>query len=580
MTRSLRKPLIIIVGLLIAFPLLLPVRAARLPLREKKGLRKTGRVYRHEVIVKFKPWVNSFQMDRFNQRFGTRLTRRRHFAHFVTLKVPSRQNVQSFAQRLRADPRVEYAEPNYLAFALMIPNDPYYHYQWHLDNPQYGGINLEAAWDVATGSGVTVAIIDTGIAYEDYGWFYQKASDLAATCFVPGYDFVNNDSHPNDDEGHGTHVAGTVAQSTNNNHGVAGTAFASCLMPVKVLNSNGSGSYADVAEGIRFAADHGAQVINLSLGGSQPSKTLEEAVAYAYNQGVTIIAAAGNEGSSNLVYPAAYDDYVIAVGATQYDENLAPYSNYGPSLDLVAPGGNNNLDQNNDGYADGVLQQTFERKGWRTEWAYYFMQGTSMATPHVSGAAALVIANGISGPDNVRSALEGNADDLGSPGKDNTYGWGLVNAAAALGTTPTPTATATPTSTPTPTSELTATPTPTPPPEPTSTPTPTPTSTPTLTPTATPTSPPGETVMCWQGDYQYLYRNRSQLKKFCKCAQGTYTYQTYRYFWRRRTVYRYTDAANNENWEVTTRSSYLPVYQVICADGQVYPTNQDYSWPK
>lgn len=340
-----------------------------------------------------------------------------------------REKIMEYSER----EDVEYAEPNYYAYALMVPNDEYYSYQWHLDNPEYGGINMEKAWDVSTGSGAIVAIVDTGIAYEDYGWRYKQATDLAQTSFVPGYDFVNDDSHPNDDEGHGTHVAGTVAQSTNNDIGVAGVAFDASLMPVKVLDRNGSGTYADVADGIRFAVDHGAQVINLSLGGSADSATLKDAVAYAYDHGVVVVAAAGNDGSEVLSYPAAYDEYVIAVGATQYDESLAPYSTHGPSLDLVAPGGNLNLDQNNDGYADGVLQQTFQRVGWRTEWGYYFMQGTSMATPHVAGVSALLIAHGnATTPDEIRSALQETAEDLGAPGRDDIYGYGLIDAYAAL----------------------------------------------------------------------------------------------------------------------------------------------------
>ena len=335
---------------------------------------------------------------------------------------------------------VEYAEPNYYAYALWQPNDEYYPYQWHLDKPEYGGIGMEEAWNISSGLGVTVAIVDTGVAYEYYQegrWRkYEQAPDLANTGFVAGYDFINDDAHPNDDSspGHGTHVAGTVAQSTDNSMGVAGVAFSAQLMPVKVLDSRGAGTYADVAGGIRYAVDHGAQVINLSLGGSTPSATIEEAVAYAYDEGVTVIAAAGNDGSDTISYPAAYDNYVIAVGATQYDKNLAPYSNYGASLDLVAPGGNLNFDQNDDDYGDGVLQQTYEKSVWgRISWGYYFMQGTSMAAPHVSGIAALLLAHGnATTPDDVRAALQDSAEDLGTTGRDDTYGWGLVDAYAAL----------------------------------------------------------------------------------------------------------------------------------------------------
>ncbi|MFQ6084398.1 MAG: S8 family serine peptidase, partial [Candidatus Aminicenantia bacterium] len=319
----------------------------------------------------------------------------------------------------------------------MVPNDPYYGYQWHLDNPVYGGVQAEAAWDISTGLGVTVAVIDTGVAYENYreGWKrYYRAPDFNETCFVDGYDFVNNDTHPNDDNSHGTHVAGTIAQSTNNNRGVAGVAFDACLMPVKVLGKYGSGTYADVANGIIWATNNGAQVINLSLGGSVPSLTLENAVAYAYNNGVTVVAAAGNDSSTSIVYPAAYDAYVIAVGATRYDETLAYYSNYGPSLDLVAPGGDLTVDQNGDGYGDGVLQNTFNPNSKNPrDFGYWFFQGTSMASPHVAGTAALLIANGnATTPDEIRAVLQETAEDLGTAGWDSTYGWGLIDAFAAL----------------------------------------------------------------------------------------------------------------------------------------------------
>jgi serine protease len=334
---------------------------------------------------------------------------------------------------------VAYAEPNYEAVAFFTPNDPYYQFQWHLSNGVYGGIEAERAWDVATGSGVVVAIVDTGIAYENYqrSWKekYYIAPDLAGTSFVPGYDFVNDDTHANDDNGHGTHVAGTVAQSTDNSLGIAGVAFNATLMPVKVLGKNGSGNYADVADGIRYAADNGADIITLSLGGPSPTTYLEEAVKYAHDKGVLVIAATGNDGIGSVAYPAAYDDYVVAVGATRFDETRSYYSNYGASVDLVAPGGDMGVDQNKDGYGDGVLQQTFGNK--TNDWGYYFFQGTSMATPHVAGVAALVLAHGnTANVFELRSALEESADDLGPAGRDSEYGWGLVNAFAALNWTP------------------------------------------------------------------------------------------------------------------------------------------------
>lgn len=259
---------------------------------------------------------------------------------------------------------------------------------------------------------------------------YEQAPDLGGTSFLAGWDFVNQDAHPNDDNGHGTHVAGTVAQTTNNGFGVAGVAFGVTVMPVKVLNAAGTGAYDWIADGIYYAVDNGADVISMSLGGSSGSVTLENAVAYAYNHDVVVVAASGNDNGA-VGYPAAYDAYVIAVGATQYDESRAPYSNYGSSLDVVAPGGNTGVDQNGDGYPDGVLQMTFGDTP--VDWGYWFYQGTSMATPHVSGVAALVLTRNPSlTPDEVRSVLQSTAEDLGALGWDSTFGWGLVDAEAAL----------------------------------------------------------------------------------------------------------------------------------------------------
>jgi serine protease len=209
-------------------------------------------------------------------------------------------------------------------------------------------------------------------------------------------------------------------------------------MPIKVLDRNGSGTYADIADGIRFAADEGAHVINMSLGGRFGSITLKQALAHAYGLGVTIVCASGNDGSATTVsYPAAYDAYCIAVGATRYDETVAYYSNQGASLDLTAPGGDIYVDQNEDGYGDGVLQQTFGANP--ADWGYWFYQGTSMAAPHVSGVAALLIANAVAiTPDEVREALQSTAEDKGADGWDTEYGWGIVDAYAALNYTSLP----------------------------------------------------------------------------------------------------------------------------------------------
>ena len=188
--------------------------------------------------------------------------------------------VRDFAEaRVR---RVRRAELPVSVF--FVPDDPYFRYQWNLYNKVTGGIGMEKAWAIETGDpNVIIAVLDSGVAFEDYD-DYKQAPDLAQTRFVPGYDFVNDDEHPNDDNGHGTHVTGTIAQSTNNRLGVAGVAFGCSIMPVKIIDANGLGDHFTIAQGIYFAINHGARVINLSLGGRGSSVTLERALKSAYRE--------------------------------------------------------------------------------------------------------------------------------------------------------------------------------------------------------------------------------------------------------------------------------------------------------
>jgi len=377
-----------------------------------------------EILVKFKSEISSDVINNLYSDFGATELETNQQIGFKRIAIPSMLSVEQAVSELNKRSEIEYAEPNYIVHAFMSPNDPYYSYQWHMPK-----INTGPAWDLATGTGVVVAIVDCGVAYENYGQFGQ-APDLAGTNFVPGYDFINNDSHPNDDNGHGTHVAGTVAQTTNNNLGVTGVAFNCTIMPVKVLDSFGNGSLTTVANGVTWAADHGADVINMSLGASFSSSTLQNAVIYAYNLGVTIVCAAGNSGNSIPQYPASYTQ-CISVSATRYDNTRPSYSSYGSGVDICAPGGDTSVDQNGDGYVDGVLQQTFGSS--YTSWGYYFYQGTSMASPHVAGVAALLLSyDPTLTPQQVRDAMQNTATDLGSSGWDQYYGWGLVNAYAAL----------------------------------------------------------------------------------------------------------------------------------------------------
>ncbi len=390
---------------------------------------------RGEAIVKFAPALSTADRTGALNAAGVTLIRHLLLPGYALVSFGLDEDVGLRVKALGQAPGIAMAEPNYYAFIdsppALAPNDPYYSFQWHF--PQ---IQMSSAWNLSCGSGVTVAVIDTGVAYENFG-SYSRAPDLASTNFVAGYDFINGDAHPNDDHGHGTHVAGTIAQSTNNAIGVAGVAYCASIMPVKVLDSSGSGTSANVVDGITWAVNNGAKVLNLSLGGSAYSSSMQAAVTNAYDNGRIVIAAMGNNDSSTPFYPAALTN-VIAVGAIRYDETRSYYSNYGSHIAVVAPGGDVTVDQNGDGYGDGVLQQTFyhvcgEGTPDYGSFVYCFFQGTSMAAPHVTGVAALLVANGTaSSPDHVRQALQNTAKDLGAAGWDQYYGWGLVQAYDAL----------------------------------------------------------------------------------------------------------------------------------------------------
>jgi len=297
--------------------------------------------------------------------------------------------------------------------------------------PSNYGIDAPSAWSFSQGEGVTVALLDTGCAYADYAGYYL-APDLAAAQIRPGWDFVNNDGYPNDDNGHGTHVATTLVSPVNDGIGIAGVAPGCTIMPIKVLGPDASGSYENIAGGIRYAADQGAQIINLSLTGTEPSAILQDAVQYAAAKGCLIVAAAGNESRYGVGYPARFPQ-CIAVGATRFDGRLADYSDRGSGLTLVAPGGDTTLDQNGDGYPDGILAQTFDPQKGYDSFGYYFYAGTSMAAPQVSGVAALALsANPHLSAGALRQELLSSATHLGGRGWNPTYGYGLVNAMAAV----------------------------------------------------------------------------------------------------------------------------------------------------
>ncbi len=303
----------------------------------------------------------------------------------------------------------EYIEPDYIYSALFAPNDPFWSQQWNLRS-----INVERAWEETKGSGVTVAVIDTGVS---------RVPDLKDTKFADGYDFVNDRVEADDDNGHGTHVAGTIAQTTNNGYGVAGIAYEASIMPLKVLSAGGSGTIADIAEAIKFAADNGADVINMSLGGPGESQMMQEAIDYAHSKGVVIVAAAGNEDESSAGYPARYAN-VIGVSALDSNGAKAFYSNFGAGVDISAPGGDTRT-----GEIGGILQNTIDAQTGQPVFAAY--QGTSMASPHVAGVAALIKAVGVSDPNDARSILLESARKIENDPL-NHFGAGQLDAAAAV----------------------------------------------------------------------------------------------------------------------------------------------------
>jgi serine protease len=379
--------------------------------------------------------------------------------HTRLLRLAPGVSVTSALSRLRARHDVVWAVPDYRAHASgeFIPNDPgtggvpsdWKLLQWNFLGTF--GVNAPEAWaNVAAdgapgGRGVVVAVLDTGVAYANRGRF-RRSPDFGPHEFVRGYDFIDHTSFPNDHNGHGTFVAGTIAEATNNRLGLTGLAYGARLMPVRVLNSQGEGEASKIAEGVRFAVHHGARVINLSLEFSSEVTSsdipeLIEALRYARRRGVVVVAAAGNESHTTIAYPARAPD-VIAVGATTEHGCLASYSNDGSGLTLVAPGGGADADLPGDpnchpelSSGHYIYQMTYTGSSPHRFGFPAGYEGTSMASPHVAATAALIIASGVLGrhpsPAQVAARLRATARPLGGPGDSRLYGAGLVNAGAA-----------------------------------------------------------------------------------------------------------------------------------------------------
>lgn len=401
-------------------------------------------------------------------------------ADFDIVAIPHEADPQAVAEALGARPDVVWAQPRYRVHAMFRPNDPLYPFQWN-----FPALDMEGAWAINPGASrdIIVAVLDSGVAHRNITVRYRSAFDFrlslggpvfpalglvdvpfatapelgGAERFVAPWDFIWDDDLPVDLEGHGTHVAGTIGQLTNNGTGVAGMAFNVRLMPVKVLqevwdfifDSPGTGTDDTVARAIRYAADQGAQVINMSFGreGGGPATAVEEAIRYAVSRGAFVVVAAGNDRETGnrpnrIAEAAPRIDGMVAVGAVGRDLRVAYYSTTGAHVELAAPGGASRT-----GDSSGlILQQTVDPDLLETyafgparfgppradAMAYHYLQGTSMAVPHVSGLAALLLQQGITSPAAIEAAMTRFATDLGPPGRDNEYGHGLINPRATL----------------------------------------------------------------------------------------------------------------------------------------------------
>lgn len=374
-----------------------------------------------EVLVKFRADTTQAIIDDLLKKHGVNTRKIIRGISVHVLNMPRGILVQEMVRRLNSEVAVEYAEPNYVARAMetLVPNDERFQEQWALNNRgQTGGkpdadIDAPEAWFIKTGSAsVRIAIVDTGISS-----VHEDLSGKVGT----GYNAIKNTpGNAEDDNGHGTHVAGIAAARTNTDDrkGIAGVCWGCGLVPVKVLDENGSGTYGDVSEGIIWAADNGAQIINLSLGGSFSSATLQSAVKHAWERGVLLACAAGNNGNQNPVYPGYYAE-CTAVAATDHRDEKPRWSSYGSWVDVAAPG----VD----------ILSTYPGN------IYVKLSGTSMATPHVAGLAGLVFSTTVSDAnangrinDEVRGIIESTCDKLPFPRKKTYWVNGRINAYNAI----------------------------------------------------------------------------------------------------------------------------------------------------
>ena len=431
---------------------------------------------RGSIIVKFRPGTSPAAQRAMLSQVNGALTPPLSYANFDIVSIPDTADAEDTARRLDAQPDVDYAQARYRVYPQFVPNDPMYARQWN-----YPALDMERAWDINPGAteSVTVAVLDSGVAYRsalmryNAGAFtfdglqfpalglidvpFAAAPDLGGPDrFVAPRDFIWETTTPFDLDGHGTHVSGTIGQLTNNAMGVAGMAFNARIMPVKVISGPWDEIFGNfrvgtddlVARAVRYAADNGARVLNMSIGRTGgPAPVIQEAISYAVSRGAFVVVAAGNEfEEGNPV--ERYAEFgplisgMVSVGAIGRDRRRAFYSSTGPYVELAAPGGNSL----SGGTSGEILQQTYDfdfvdtylrgpaqyRAPRFDVFAYQFLQGTSMAAPHVSGFAALLIQQGITKPAAIEAAMTRYATDLGTAGRDSEFGHGLINPRASL----------------------------------------------------------------------------------------------------------------------------------------------------
>jgi subtilisin family serine protease len=378
------------------------------------------------ILVKFKEKANIQSFMDSMRSMGLREIRKIERFDVYVMSIPEGSHPEEICNVLNTHPDVLYAEPDYIAYACARPNDYYFTYQYYILNEGQNycpplnrigkagaDIKVTDAWDREKGSpNIIIAIVDTGV--------YLQHEDLKGKI-IGGFDFVNNDSDPSDDHWHGTHVAGIAAAETDNGIGIAGVGWNAKIMPIKVLDSTGTGYYSWIADGIEWAVDRGAKVINLSLGGESSSFVLEEAVNYAFSKGALCVAATGNDRDKRVLYPAAYKN-CLAVGATNDKDMDSGWHSKGPEVDVSAPG--------------EYIFSTFNPKYQNSNAKYAWASGTSMATPIVSGIVALIFSKNPSiSPKDLMNLIKYTCDDVNSStfrGVDEFLGYGRVNAKTAI----------------------------------------------------------------------------------------------------------------------------------------------------